>query len=125
MVSDSEHTAAETHEDGHAVDNMVEQAQQVGSAPTAKSGGLDLLMGVSLSVTVELGRTRMKISEILNLGSGSVIELQKLASEPVDVLVNDALFARGEVAVVEDHFAIKITELVDGADLGQLTGGHE
>lgn len=124
MVSDGEHTSPETDEDGQAVDTMVEQAQQVGRAPAEKSGGLDLLMGVSLSLTVELGRTRMKISEILNLGSGSVVELQKLASEPVDILVNDALFARGEVVVVEDNFAIKITELVDNPEIGPLEGAR-
>ena len=95
---------------------MVEHAQRVGATQ-----GLDALMNVELNLTVELGRCRMKINDIVNLGSGSVVELAKLASEPVDVLVNDAVFARGEVVVLEDHFAVKITELVDrarGAGIG-------
>lgn len=98
------------------IQQMVEHAQAVGAA----SGGIDLLMNVPLTLTVELGRCRMKISDIVNLGTGSVVELQKLASEPVDILVNDALFARGEVVVLEDHFAVKITELVENRSLDKL-----
>lgn len=93
---------------------MVDHAEAVGNAG---GGGLDLLMNVGLTLTVELGRCRMKISDIVNLGTGSVVELQKLASEPVDILVNDALFARGEVVVLEDHFAVKLTELVENRSL--------
>lgn len=93
---------------------MAEHVQRVGAA---SQSGLDVLMNVELSLTVELGRCRMKINDIVNLGSGSVVELQKLASEPVDILVNDALFARGEVVVLEDHFAVKITELAESPNL--------
>lgn len=98
------------------VQQMVEHAQAVGAA----GGGIDMLMNVPLTLTVELGRCRMKIADIVNLGTGSVVELQKLASEPVDILVNDALFARGEVVVLEDHFAVKITELVENRTLDRL-----
>jgi flagellar motor switch protein FliN/FliY len=100
-----------------AASEMIEHARSVGAG--TGGGGLDLLMNVELALTVELGRCRMKIHDIVNLGSGSVVELSKLASEPVDILVNDAVFARGEVVVMEDHFAVKITELADRPDLGQ------
>ena len=123
MANDATHPTSAEQDAGSTVDSMVEHAQAVGSdAQQLASGGqgLDLLMNVGLTLTVELGRSRMKISDIVNLGSGSVVELQKLASEPVDLLVNDTLFARGEVVVMEDHFAVKITELVENANLPSL-----
>ena len=73
---------------------------------------MDLIMDVPLKVTVELGRAQMRIKEILNLGQGSVVELDKLAGEPVDVLVNGQLIAHGEVVVIDENFGIKITNLV-------------
>ncbi len=123
MVSDNEHTTTDQREASQAVDNMVEQAHEVASTQPEAPVGLDMLMGVSLTVSVELGRTRMTVSDILNLGSGSVVELQKLASEPVDILVNDSPFAHGEVVVIEDNFAIKITELVENSEVGAMRGG--
>lgn len=98
---------------GAVPDPATTVAEHVQRVSESSGGGLDVLMNVELNLTVELGRCRMKINDIVNLGSGSVVELQKLASEPVDILVNDALFARGEVVVLEDHFAVKITELAD------------
>lgn len=123
MANDATNPTSADQDTGSTVDSMVEHAQAVASdAPQPARGGqgLDLLMNVGLTLTVELGRSRMKISDIVNLGSGSVVELQKLASEPVDLLVNDTLFARGEVVVMEDHFAVKITELVENANLQAL-----
>lgn len=73
---------------------------------------LDLLLDVPLEVTVELGRTRMTIQELLALGPGSVIELNKVAGEPLDILVNDRLIARGEAVVVNDKFGIRIADVV-------------
>jgi flagellar motor switch protein FliN/FliY len=73
---------------------------------------MDLLMDVPLQVTVELGRAQMTIKDILNLGEGSVVELDKLAGEPVDVLVNGQLVAKGEVVVIDENFGIKIADLV-------------
>ncbi|MFB0517277.1 MAG: flagellar motor switch protein FliN [Candidatus Neomarinimicrobiota bacterium] len=74
---------------------------------------IDLLLDVELDVAVELGRRIMHVEEILKLGKGSVIELNKLAGEPVDVLVNGKKLAEGEVVVVEDHFGIRLTHLVE------------
>ncbi len=77
------------------------------------SANLDLLMDVDMKLTVELGRARLKFRDVLNLTSGSVVELAKLTSEPVDIMVNGALLATGEVVVVDDHFAVRITKLLN------------
>ncbi len=67
---------------------------------------------IPVRVTVELGRTRKNISDILNMTPGSVIELDKMAGEPVDILVNGKLIAKGEVVVIDENFGIRITQLV-------------
>jgi flagellar motor switch protein FliN/FliY len=77
--------------------------------------GIELLMDVALEVSVELGRSHMSIADILALRTGSVIELDKLAGEPVDVSVNGTLVARGEVVVVDEKFGVRITEVVSKA----------
>ena len=73
---------------------------------------IDLIMDVTMRVTVELGRSSMSVEEVLQLGPGSVVELNKLAGEPVDILVNDRLIARGEVVVVDENFGVRVTEIV-------------
>lgn len=87
-----------------------------GPAAPAASSGLDLIMDVPLRVTVELGRTRMQIRDVLELGKGSVVELDKLAGEPVDLLVNGKLIARGEVVVIDENFGIRVTDIVSPAE---------
>ncbi len=82
---------------------------------TSPPTNLDLLLGVTLRVAVELGRTKMSIESILKLGPGAVVELDKLAGEPVDVLVNDRLIARGEVVVIDDRFGVRITDVLPPA----------
>ncbi len=77
------------------------------------TANLDMLLDVNLEITVELGRTRMKFRDVLNLSNGSVVELSRQVSEPVDILVNGALLASGEVVVVDDHFAVRITKLLN------------
>src|SRR5699024_6619263 len=77
---------------------------------------LDMLLDITLQVTVELGRTKQNVSEILELTSGSIIELDKLAGEPVDVLVNNKLIAKGEVVVIEENFGVRVTDIVSKAD---------
>jgi len=78
--------------------------------PTPRN--IDLLMDVNLPVSIELGRTRLSISDILALGPGSVVELSKLAGEPVDVLVNYKAVAKGEVVVIDENFGVRITQLM-------------
>jgi len=77
------------------------------------TANLDMLLDVGLNITVELGRTRLKFRDVLNLSAGSIVELDKLTSEPVDILVNGALLASGEVVVIDDQFAIRITKLLN------------
>lgn len=87
-----------------------------GGLAAAGNSGLDLIMDVPLKVTVELGRTRMQIRDVLELGKGSVVELDKLAGEPVDLLVNGKLIARGEVVVIDENFGIRVTDIVSPAE---------
>ena len=84
--------------------------------PEASQGNLDLILDLNLEVSVQLGSTRMLIRDLLQLGHGSVIELSKLAGEPMDVLANDKLIARGEVVVVNEKFGIRLTDIISPAD---------
>ena len=79
----------------------------------SETGSLNHLMDVAVCVTAELGRVTMSIGDILKLGLGSVVELDRAVSEPVDLLVQGVPFARGEVVVIEDRFAIRIQEILD------------
>jgi flagellar motor switch protein FliN/FliY len=81
----------------------------------AKPEGIDMLSDVNLDVKIELGRTRMFVEDVLRLGEGSVVELDKLAGDPVDVFVNERLVARGEVLVLNENFCVRIHEIVDPA----------
>jgi flagellar motor switch protein FliN/FliY len=85
-----------------------------GPASAAGSGGgdLNLILDIPVQLTVELGRTRIPIKHILQLAQGSVVELESLAGEPMDVLVNGFLIAQGEVVVVNDKFGIRLTDIV-------------
>jgi len=84
------------------------------ATPNGESGTrrLDMLLDVPLDVSVELGRNRMTIQDLLSLGPGSIIELDKVAGEPLDILINDRLVARGEAVVVNDKFGVRITDIV-------------
>ncbi len=84
----------------------------------AKKAGLDLdfILDIPLTVTVELGRGRMLISELLKLGQSSVVELTKFAGEPMDVFVNNRLIGRGEVVVVDERFGVRLTDIVSHAE---------
>ncbi|MBI9017110.1 MAG: flagellar motor switch protein FliN [Phycisphaerae bacterium] len=82
----------------------------------AASSSIDMLNDVELNVKIELGRAEMAVDDILKLNNGSVIELDKLAGDPVDVLVNEQLVARGEVLVINDNFCVRINEIVSGAN---------
>ena len=81
-----------------------------------EAGNIGLIMDVSMEMTVELGRTRKLIKEILGMGEGTIIELDKLAGEPVDILVNHKLIAKGEVVVIDENFGVRVTEIVSPMD---------
>ncbi len=110
-----------------SIDQIQEAAASAGGAPLpipelgasggAGAGGgqvsdIELLSDVDLQVSIELGRTQMLVEDVLKLNEGSVVELDKLAGDPVDVFVNHRLVARGEVLVVNDNFCIRISEIV-------------
>lgn len=84
---------------------------------------LSLILDIPLKVTVELGRTKMVVSELLNLGQGSVIELSKLAGEPMEVLVNGKLVARGEAVVVNEKFGVRLTDIISPTERVEQLGG--
>jgi len=73
-------------------------------------------MDVQLNLTVELGRTKQYVKDILGLGEGSIIELDKLAGEPVDLLVNNKLIAKGEVVVIDENFGVRVTDIVSPSE---------
>ncbi len=81
-----------------------------GNGPAIQS--LDFILDIPLKVTAELGRCRMAIREILQLGQGSVVELSKFAGEPLEILINDKLIARGEVVVVNEKFGVRLTDII-------------
>jgi len=82
----------------------------------AEQGNIGLLMDVFMEMTVELGRTKRLIKDILGMGEGTIIELDKLAGEPVDILVNHKLIAKGEVVVIDENFGVRVTEIVSPMD---------
>lgn len=91
-----------------------ENSEPAGHTPPGitSSSAINMLMDVNLLFTVELGRTQMPVKHVLELQKGSVVELDRVAGEPVDIFVNEHLMARGEVVVVDDKFGVRITELI-------------
>lgn len=85
-------------------------------ASQAPIHNLDMLLDIPLSITVELGRTKRSVKEILELSAGSIIELDKLAGEPVDILVNQRIVAKGEVVVIEENFGVRVTDILSQAE---------
>ncbi len=81
-----------------------------------EAGGLGRVRDIPLEVTVELGRTRLLIRDIMDLSAGSIIELDKIAGEPVDLFANGLLVARGEVIVIDDNFGVRVTEIITAAE---------
>ena len=89
-----------------------EVVDKAAPATCVETKSLDLILDIPLTVAVELGRSKMLINELLQLGQGSVIELTKLVGEPLEVLVNQKLVARGEVVVVNEKFGVRLTDIV-------------
>ncbi|MEL4024407.1 flagellar motor switch phosphatase FliY [Lysinibacillus endophyticus] len=98
----------------------VQQAQfasfETANISQSEARNLNMLLDIPLQVTVELGRTKHSVKEILQLASGSIIELDKLAGEPVDILVNSRLIAKGEVVVIDENFGVRITDIISKAE---------
>ena len=94
-------------------DELAQMAAECGEVP------ISLLMDLTLPVSIELGRTSMTVQEVLRLGRGSVVQLDRLAGEPIDVYVGDRRFAEGEVVVLGEHFGIRITRIVSRQPLNE------
>lgn len=97
------------------VENVAAEEVPSNVVPLQEDGSesnLSMIMDIPLKLTAELGRTKIVVSELLNLGQGSVIELSKLAGEPMEILVNDKLIAKGEAVVVNDKFGIRLTDII-------------
>jgi flagellar motor switch protein FliN/FliY len=95
---------------------IFQSLSDLSNAAGESSHGLDLIMDIPVQITVELGRTKMTIKDLLQLAQGSVIELNGMAGEPMDVLVNGCLIAQGEVVVVNDKFGIRLTNITSAAE---------
>jgi flagellar motor switch protein FliN/FliY len=87
-----------------------------GMGETEGDRDLDFILDLPLEVSVELGRTRMMINDLLQLGQGSIVELTKPAGEPMEILVNGKLFARGEAVVVSEKFGVRLTDIISPAE---------
>ncbi|MCB0421952.1 MAG: flagellar motor switch protein FliN [Bdellovibrionales bacterium] len=109
-IDEMESMLAETAEG--VSDDGSEDAVDGPSESSDDERNLDLILDIPLKVTVELGRTKMVVSELLNLGQGSVIELNKLAGEPMEILVNNKMVARGEAVVVNEKFGVRLTDII-------------
>jgi len=96
--------------------NPFQPFEGLGGAPETMPRGMDLIMDIPLDVSVELGRVQMLIKDVLELATGSIVELERVAGEPIDLMVNGQLVAKGEVVVIEDNFGIRITEIVSPSD---------
>lgn len=100
--------------------NVAEAAGRVAStaseAAQRKPQTLDFILDVTLQVTVEVGRTRMTIQDLLQLGQGSVVELEKLAGEPLDIYINGKQVARGEAVIVNEKFGVRLTDIISPED---------
>ena len=96
----------------------VDVAATAAAAPAKKATGrtLDFILDVALQVTVEVGRTRMTINDLLQLGQGSVVELEKLAGEPLDIFINGKAVARGEAVIVNEKFGVRLTDIISPED---------
>lgn len=138
-VAELEEDYFEEEESSHEEESPIDVQQTSGGALTAQATGdtteegiistvdpksltkgqkhnAELLLDIYVGVTVELGRTSIKVKDVLGLGEGSIVELQKPANEPVDLLVNNRLIARGEVVVIDENFGARVTNIVNPMD---------
>lgn len=99
-----------------AFEEMNVSRKETSEANDISKEKIEMLLDIVLPVSIELGRTKMFIKDILELERGSIVEIDKLAGEPVDLLVNNKKVAEGEVVVVDKHFGIRITNLIDPKD---------
>jgi flagellar motor switch protein FliN/FliY len=133
MATDGGNLSAEDFGLGNDFDEALADAGGGGEGSNSDEGGgdggrigrtdfskLKMILDVPLKVSVELGRTKMLVNDLLQLGQGSVIELDKIAGEPMEILINDKLVAMGEVVVVNEKFGVRLTDVVSQFGLGDF-----
>ncbi|MFQ5649080.1 MAG: flagellar motor switch protein FliN [bacterium] len=118
MLAELESMDAEEEEEGEP--EPVGEIEHPEPVQIEQARNLELLMDVSLQITAELGRKEMRFGDVLQLGKGSLVELNKVADEPVDIYVNQSKIAEGEVVVVDDHFGVRITKLLNVETLKRI-----
>ncbi len=104
--------------------SFVDQLNAAAGIPLTKTN-MDLVMNVPLNISVEIGKTKRKIKDIMDFTKGTVIELEKQAGAPVDIVVNGQLIARGDVVVIDDNFGVRITEIVNTKELMETIGNDQ
>ena len=115
-VKSDQATAKEDMKQKAKITNPYEFSDLSDTSSSQPPGNIDFILDIPLEITVELGRTKMLINDLLKLGQGSVIELSKLAGETLEVLANQRLIARGEVVVMNEKYGIRLTEIVSPAE---------
>lgn len=96
----------------HSEGNMQEEASKGSESSPKQKYDLDLILDIHLDLSVELGRVKMLVNDLLQLGQGSIIELNKSVGEPLEIYINNKLIARGEVVVVDERFGIRVTDII-------------
>jgi len=112
-MNDSEQKTVDSeNSDSPVMDKIIRESKISDLATDSRQNNLEVILDIPLEITIELGRTRMVINDLLKLAQGSVIELSKLAGETLEVFANQRLVAKGEVVVVSDKYGIRLTEIV-------------
>lgn len=101
---------------GHEGNSNLVSSDRTGQPTAENAANLDTILGISVTLSVELGRVRMNINELLHLAHGSVVDLNRFAGSPMDILANGTLIAHGEVVVVNDRFGVRLTDVVSPAE---------
>ena len=113
---DQQQTQEQTQQNSSAQNGTKASGERVGEGGTENIKNLDLLLDIPLDVSVEVGRSRMLVRDLLQMDEGYVVELGKQANEPLDVYVNSRLIARGEVVMVDDKLGLRLTDVVSPAE---------
>jgi flagellar motor switch protein FliN/FliY len=111
------------NETGNSKDNIQEQTVKENDSGQKEKYDIDLILDIPLDVSVELGKVRMLVNNLLQLGQGSIIELDKPVGDPLEIYINNKLIARGEVVVVEEKFGIRVTDIVSPLERVKSMGG--
>ncbi|MDM8538700.1 flagellar motor switch protein FliN [Desulfobacterales bacterium HSG17] len=104
-------------------ENQNTEAAAQGEGPRVDKN-LEFILDIPLLLTVELGRTKMLVNDLLQLGQGSIVELEKLAGEPLEIFINSKLVARGEVVVVNEKFGVRLTDIISPIERVRTLGGE-